>query len=36
MKIPSPGRFLTYGIPAVFIVGSAIIVIENKRRRYCI
>ena len=31
MKIPSPGRFLTYGIPAVFIVGSAIIVFENKR-----
>jgi exopolysaccharide production protein ExoZ len=31
MKIPSPGRFLTYGIPAAFIVGSAIIVFENKR-----
>lgn len=31
IKIPSPGRFVSYGIPAVFIVGSAIIVFENKR-----
>ncbi len=30
MTIPTLGRFLAYGIPAVFIVGAAIIVFENK------
>jgi exopolysaccharide production protein ExoZ len=31
MRSPYLGRFLADGIPAVFIVGSAIIVFENKR-----